>query len=77
MGLQRLDVSFIRSSGISPGRGLLGDRVQDDLPPTSIVMNMLLILPDEDREVRPFIETVHGRCSRSSSRCGLSLRLEM
>ena len=38
--------------------GLLGDRIQDDLPPTSIVMNMLLILPDEDREVRSFIETV-------------------
>ena len=38
--------------------GLLGDRLQDDLPPTSIVMNMLLILPDEDREVRPLIETV-------------------
>ena len=38
--------------------GLLGDRLQDDLPPTSIVMNMLLILPHEDREVRPFVETV-------------------
>ena len=38
--------------------GLLGDRLQDELPPTSIVMNMLPILPDKDREVRSFIETV-------------------
>ena len=38
--------------------GLLGDRLQDELPPTSIVMNMLLMLPGEDREVRPLIETV-------------------
>jgi hypothetical protein len=38
--------------------GLLGDRFQDDFPPISTVMNVLLMLPDEDREVRPFIETV-------------------
>ena len=38
--------------------GLLGDRLQDELPPTSVVMNVFLILPDEDREVRPLIETV-------------------
>ena len=38
--------------------GLLGDRFQDDLPPISTVMDVLLMLPNEDWEVRSFIETV-------------------
>ena len=38
--------------------GLLGDRVQADIPPISTVMDVLLMLPGEDREVRSLIETV-------------------